>query len=153
MIIKSFNKILIANRGEIAVRIMKTAKKLGISSVAIYSEVDLESYHVRFADEAFCIGEQELNDTYLNVDKIISVALKSGCDAIHPGYGFLSESPILVDACNKAGITFIGPDIEAITLMGNKIEARNFVRKTGVPMTEGITGDTEHLLKNANKIK
>lgn len=153
MSIKSFNKILIANRGEIAVRIMKTVKKLGISSVAIYSEVDVDSYHVRYADEAFCIGDQELNETYLNVEKIISVALKSGCDAIHPGYGFLSESPTLVDACNKAGITFIGPTIEAITLMGNKIEARSFVKKTGVPMTEGITGDTEYLIKNANKIK
>lgn len=150
---KSFNKILIANRGEIAVRIIKSAKKLGIATVAIYSEVDRDSYHVRLADESYCIGKQELNETYLNIEKIIGVALESGSDAIHPGYGFLSESPLLVAACEDAGITFIGPNTNAITLMGNKIEARKFVKETGVPMTEGITGDPDTLLKNAHKIQ
>ena len=150
---KTFNKILIANRGEIAVRIIKSAKKLGIATVAIYSEVDDDALHMRSADEAYCIGKQELSETYLNIEKIIDVAIKTGCDALHPGYGFLSESPLLVDACNKAGITFIGPNTNAITLMGNKIEARKFVKEIGVPMTEGITGDTKTLLKNANKIK
>lgn len=150
---KTFNKILIANRGEIAVRIIKSANKLGIGTVAIYSEVDNDSLHMRVADEAYCIGEQELSDTYLNIEKIIEVAKKSGCDALHPGYGFLSENPLLVDACNNAGITFIGPNTNAITLMGNKIEARKFVRELGVPMTEGITGDPSTLLKNAHTIK
>ena len=149
---KTFKKILIANRGEIAVRIIKSAKKLGIKTVAIYSEVDDDALHMRSADEAYCIGEQELSDTYLNIEKIIDVAKNTGCDALHPGYGFLSESPLLVDACNKAGITFIGPTTNAITLMGNKIEARKFVKELGVPMTEGITGDTKTLLKNASKI-
>ena len=150
---KLFNKILIANRGEIAVRIIKSANKLGITTVAIYSEIDSDSLHVRKADEAHCIGKQELSDTYLNIEKIINVAKKAGCDALHPGYGFLAESPLLVDACNSAGITFIGPNTNAMTLMGNKIEARKFVKKTGVPMTEGITGDTATLLKNAHTIK
>ena len=152
-IMNSFNKILIANRGEIAVRIIKSAKKLGIATVAIYSEVDSDSYHVRIADESYCIGKQELSETYLNIDKIIGVAKNSGSDAIHPGYGFLSESPLLVAACKDAGITFIGPNTNAITLMGNKIEARKFVKETGVPMIEGITGDPDTLLKNAHTIK
>ncbi len=150
---KIFRKILIANRGEIAVRIIKSAEKLGIRTVAVFSEVDRDSLHVRSADESYCIGKQELSETYLNVDKIIEVAIKSNCDGIHPGYGFLSESPLLVEACENSGITFIGPNTNAINLMGNKIEARKFVKKTGVPMTEGITGDTSTLLKNAHKIK
>ncbi len=149
---KSFKKILIANRGEIAVRIMDTARKLGIISVAVYSEVDSDSYHVRMADEAYCIGERELSETYLNIEKIIDVAIQSECDAIHPGYGFLAESPLLVEASEKAGITFIGPNTRAITLMGNKIEARKYVKETGVPMTEGVTGDTAKLLKDSKKI-
>ena len=153
IIMKLFNKILIANRGEIAVRIIKSAKKLGIKTVAIYSEVDNDSLHMRMADEAYCIGEQELSDTYLNIEKIIAVAKKTGCDGLHPGYGFLSESPLLVDACNNADIVFIGPNTNAITLMGNKIEARKFVKELGVPMTEGITGDTKTLIKNAHTIK
>lgn len=150
---KLFKKILIANRGEIAVRIIKSAKKLEIGTVAIYSEVDNDSLHVRMADEAYCIGKQELSDTYLNIEKIINAAQSAGCDGLHPGYGFLAESPLLVDACNNAGIKFIGPNTNAITLMGNKIEARKFVKEIGVPMTEGITGDTSTLLKNANSIK
>jgi len=150
---KLFNKILVANRGEIAVRIIKSAKKLGISTVAVFSEVDNDSLHMRSADEAYCIGEHELSDTYLNVEKIIEVAKNTNCDALHPGYGFLSESPVLVNACEAAGITFIGPTTKAITLMGNKIEARKFVKEIGVPMTEAITGDTKTLLKNAGSIK
>ncbi len=149
---KKFEKILIANRGEIAVRIIKSAKKLGIGTVAIYSEVDSDSLHVRMADEAYCIGKQELSETYLNIEKIIEVAQSTGCDGLHPGYGFLAESPLLVEACNNAAITFIGPNTNAITLMGNKIEARKFVKELGVPMTQGITGDTATLLKNAGSI-
>ena len=148
----SFNKILVANRGEIAVRVMKSARKLGIRSVAVYSEVDKDALHVQKADEAYCIGQQELSETYLNIDKIIDVAKKSGCGAIHPGYGFLAENQLFVKACDEAGITFIGPHAEAIRLMGNKIESREFVKKLGVPMTQGITGSPEELLKNAATI-
>ena len=149
---KIFKKILVANRGEIAVRIMRSARKLGIPVVAIYSEIDEDSLHVQMSDEAFCIGKEELSDTYLNVEKIISVAQKAGCDALHPGYGFLSESPLLVEACKAAGITFIGPNLEAIRLMGNKIEARAFVKKLNIPMTAGVTGTPEALLKKAHEI-
>ena len=149
---KLFHKILIANRGEIAVRIIRSAKKLGIQTVAVYSEIDQEALHIKKADEAFCIGKQELSETYLNIEKIIAVAQKSHCDAIHPGYGFLSENPLFIEACEKAGITFIGPHTRAIQLMGNKIEARSFVKKLKIPMTEGITGSPKVLLKNAYTI-
>lgn len=149
---KLFNKILIANRGEIAVRIIRSANKLGIRTVAIYSEVDTESLHSKLADEAFCIGKQELSETYLNIEKIIEVAKSNGCDAIHPGYGFLAENPLFVEACEKNSIVFIGPNSRAIRLMGNKIEARSFVKKLKVPMTEGITGNPEFLLNNASSI-
>jgi len=149
---KRFKKILVANRGEIAVRVIKSAQKLGIPTVAVYSEIDEEALHVHLADEAYCIGKEELSDTYLNVDKIIAAAKEAGCDALHPGYGFLSESPLLVEACKKAGITFIGPHPEAIRLMGNKIEARSFVKKLNIPMTAGITGTPAELLKKAYQI-
>jgi len=149
---KLFKKILVANRGEIAVRIINSAKKLGIKTVAVYSAADAGALHASMADEAYCIGEEELKDTYLNVDKIMEVARQAHCDALHPGYGFLSENPLLVKACDKNKITFIGPHVEAIRLMGNKIEARAFVKKLGVPMTEGVTGSPEILLKHAGKI-
>ncbi len=149
---KLFKKILVANRGEIAVRVMKSAKKLNIKTVAVYSLADKNSLHVRTADEAVCIGGNELADTYLNANKIIEAAKKTDCDALHPGYGFLSESPVLVAACEQNGITFIGPHTEAITLMGNKIEARKFVEEIGIPMTKGITGDLQTLFDNANQL-
>ncbi len=145
-----FNKILIANRGEIAVRVMKTAKKLGIKTVAVYSEIDKDSLHVAFADEAHCIGISELSETYLNIQKIIAIAKQSNCDAIHPGYGFMAENSKFVDACNDAGIIFIGPTTHSMKVMGNKIEAREFVRKLNIPMTQGVTGNKETLL-NAGK--
>lgn len=147
-----FDKILIANRGEIAIRIMRAAKALNIRTVAVYAAVDKDSWHVDFADEAYCLGEQELADTYLNVDKIMEIARETGADAIHPGYGFLSESPALVKACEDEGIVFIGPDTRAIRLMGNKIESREFVKKLNVPTTQGVTGDTEKLIAEAGKI-
>ncbi len=149
---KLFKKILIANRGEIAVRVIKSARKLGIETVAVYSEVDEDSLHVRYADEAYCIGKQELSETYLNIEKIMDVAVKAGCDAIHPGYGFLAENSLLVDACEKAGITFIGPHTRAMQVMGNKIEARAFVKEIGIPMTEGITGTPAELSKNIGQL-
>ena len=144
---KEITKILIANRGEIAVRIIRTARKMGIFTVAVYSAIDRDSLHVREADESVCIGNVELSETYLNIPGIIDAAKKTGCDAIHPGYGFLAENPLFVEACDAAGIIFIGPRAHAMRIMGNKISARDFVKKTGVPVTEGLTGDKETLLK------
>lgn len=150
---KSFKKILIANRGEIAVRIMKSAHKMGIKTVAIYSDADKGALHTQLADEAVRIGGAELSDSYLNVDKIVQAAQQTSCDALHPGYGFLSESALLVDACDKAGIVFIGPETRAMKLMGNKIEARAFVKKLNVPMTEGVTGTPSELVKKAASLE
>ncbi|MDF9796809.1 3-methylcrotonyl-CoA carboxylase alpha subunit [Catalinimonas alkaloidigena] len=145
-----FNKILIANRGEIAVRICRSAHTLGISTIAIYAEDDKASLHASMATEAVSLGEGKLSDTYLNIDKIIAIAQQYACDAIHPGYGFLSENPIFVKACEDAGIVFIGPSSEAIKLMGNKIAARKFAKEAGVPITEGFTGSTEEILEKAS---
>ena len=125
---------------------------MGIKTVAVYSRVDENALHVEMADEAWCLGEQELSETYLNIEKIINAARQSSADAIHPGYGFLAESPLLVKACEENNITFIGPNTRAIELMGNKIEARAFVRKLEIPMTDGVTGNPDELLKNAKKI-
>jgi len=149
---KLFNKILIANRGEIAVRIIKAAKLMGIQTVAVYSRPDAEALHTRLADESYFIGEQDLADSYLNVDKIMNIAKQSNCEAIHPGYGFLSENPILVSECNESGIAFIGPSTKAIELMGNKVQSRAFVTELGVPMTKGATGTIEELKAAANYI-
>ncbi len=149
---KLFKKILIANRGEIAIRVMKSAKKLGIATVAVYADADKNSLHVRTADEAWPLGGNELITTYLDAKKIIRIAKESGCDAIHPGYGFLSESPVLVQLCTDNNLTFIGPHARAILLMGNKIEARKFVDAIGVPMTKAITGDIQTLPEKAKSI-
>lgn len=149
---KVIHKILIANRGEIAVRVIKTARKLGIKTFAVYSQVDADSLHVTMADEAWCIGEVELSDTYLNITKIMEVAKQTGCDAIHPGYGFLAENPLFVSACVEAGIIFIGPRPDAMRIMGNKIEARAFVKKINIPMTEGVTGTPDELERTAHTI-
>ncbi|MBN2174834.1 MAG: acetyl-CoA carboxylase biotin carboxylase subunit [Bacteroidales bacterium] len=150
---KLFKKILIANRGEIAVRIIRSASELGIRTVAIYATPDEDSLHVEMADEAYHLGDStELSETYLNIDKIIEIAKESGAEAIHPGYGFLAENPAFVASCDKAGIVFIGPNTKAIKLMGNKIESRAFVKKIGIPMTDGITGDVKTLRKKAGEI-
>ncbi len=145
-------KLLIANRGEIAVRIIRTARKMGIRTVAIYSEIDKSSLHHSFADEAYCIGKSELSETYLNIPAIIHIAKSSHCDALHPGYGFLSENPTLVKACNKAGIIFVGPEAQVMEVMGNKVEARNFVSSIGVPVTKGISGTTAAILGQVDEI-
>ena len=150
---RKFNKILIANRGEIAVRIIRAAGELGIATVAVYSEADKDSLHIEMADEAWSIGEEALADTYLNVDKIMEVAIAAQADAIHPGYGFLAENPQLVAACEKHDMVFIGPSVKAIQLMGNKIEARAFVDKLGVPMTKAVIGTTEELIAHAKNIE
>ena len=149
---KLFNKILIANRGEIAVRVIRSARKLGIQTVAVYSTPDADALHTKMADEAYLIGGQDLSDSYLNVAKIMEVAKTSGADAIHPGYGFLAENPELVNACEKEGISFIGPSLRAIRLMGNKVEARDFVSKLGTPMTKGAVGSHKDLIEAAKDI-
>ena len=149
---KLFKKILIANRGEIAVRIMKSARTLGIKTVAIYAQADIDSIHVDFVDEAYCVGEVELSETYLNIDKIIDLAEKTGCDAIHPGYGFLSENSKFVEACDARNIVFIGPNAASMELMGNKIQARKFIESIGVPQVDAVIGDAESLFEKSKKI-
>ncbi|TSA25995.1 MAG: acetyl-CoA carboxylase biotin carboxylase subunit [Bacteroidetes bacterium] len=145
-------RILIANRGEIAVRIMRTAGRMGIRTVGIYSRIDSDSLHISMADKAICIGESELSETYLNIPKIIEVALNTSCDAVHPGYGFLAENAAFVQACDEAGLIFIGPNTHAMQVMGNKIEARAWAKKSGVPITEGLTGTKEVLLKAKDRV-
>ncbi|WP_421824688.1 acetyl-CoA carboxylase biotin carboxylase subunit [Flagellimonas oceanensis] len=131
-------KILIANRGEIAVRVMKTVKKMGIQTVAVFSEADRNAPHVQFADEAVCIGEAPSNKSYLKGDKIIEVAKQRNVDGIHPGYGFLSENADFAEAVEKSGITFIGPKSKAIRIMGSKLAAKEAVKAYDIPMVPGI---------------
>jgi acetyl-CoA carboxylase biotin carboxylase subunit len=147
-----FHKILIANRGEIAVRVIRAVQDLGIRAVAIHSEADSQALHVRMADEAYSLGGNDLADTYLNIGKIVGIAKTCGAEAIHPGYGFLSENSLFVKACDEAGIVFIGPNTRAMKLMGNKIESREALKDSGIPMTEGITGDIPTLLKRVKEI-
>jgi len=130
-------KILVANRGEIAVRIIRSCRELGIISVAVFSEADRKSLHVRYADEAFFIGPSPSIESYLNIDKIIDIAKKSGADAIHPGYGFLSENAEFSERCKKEGIIFIGPSSFSISAMGDKITARQSMINAGVPVVPG----------------
>lgn len=150
-----FNKILIANRGEIACRIIKTARRMGIESVAVYSTADRDSLHVRLADEAVCIGEPAAAASYLNIDAIINAAVNSGAQALHPGYGFLSENPRMAQACAKAGIVFIGPSVAAMQAMASKQLAKQMLEKTTVPLTPGYHGSDQtdaRLLQEAKKI-
>ena len=130
-------KLLIANRGEIAVRIIRACREMGIASVAVYSEADKESLHVQLADEAVCIGPAPSSKSYLNMERIISAALVTGADAIHPGFGFLSENAAFAECCEKCGITFVGPPSSVIRSMGNKQEARNTMIKASVPVIPG----------------
>ncbi len=138
-----FNRLLIANRGEIAVRIIKTAKEMGYETVAIYSEADSDSPHVSLADQAVCIGAAAVDQSYLNIDKILSAAERTGADAIHPGYGFLSESAEFAERCEAAGFCFIGPDANAIALMGNKTIARQKMSGKAVPLVPGYDGPSD----------
>jgi len=135
-----FKKILIANRGEIAVRVIRACKELGIKSVAVYSEVDKDCLHVKLADEAYCIGPAAPSQSYLNVPSIISVAEVAGADAIHPGYGFLAENAKFAEICNDHKIKFIGPTPDAMRKMGDKVTARKTVKKVGVPVVPGSEG-------------
>ena len=138
-----FKKVLIANRGEIALRVMWACKELGVKTVAVYSEADAHSLHVRFADEAVCIGPPRNIESYLNIPAIISAAEITGAEAIHPGYGFLSESSYLAEICEACNIKFIGPGPQAIRLMGDKSRARKAMMKAGVPVVPGSPGVLE----------
>jgi len=139
-----FRKILIANRGEIAVRILRACRELGIRSAAVFSEVDRKSLHVRLADEAYPIGPAPSRESYLRVDKIMDVARRSGCDAVHPGYGFLAENAALPRACAETGITFIGPSAEAMEALGSKTAGRQLARRSDVPTVPGANDPIEN---------
>ena len=135
-----FKKILVANRGEIAVRIIRACKEWGISTVAVHSDVDVDSMHVRLADESICIGSRQPQNSYLNISAIMSAADLTGADAIHPGYGFLSENSNFAEVVGKHGIKFIGPTPEIIKMMGDKIEAKRIAKLNGLPIIEGSDG-------------
>jgi acetyl-CoA/propionyl-CoA carboxylase biotin carboxyl carrier protein len=134
-----FEKVLVANRGEIAIRVMRALKEMGVASVGVYSEADRETPHVREADEAFLLGPATPAESYLSIEKILEVAQKSGAEAIHPGYGFLAENAAFAEACEQAGVTFIGPPPSAIEAMGSKTRAREIMEKAGVPIVPGAT--------------
>ena len=139
-----FNKVLIANRGEIALRVIRACKELGIKTLAVYSEPDVDSLHVQLADEAICIGPGPSNQSYLKIDRIISAAEVGDCDAIHPGYGFLSENAHFADVCASCNIKFIGPPSSAIRSMGDKNTARATAKRAGMPVTPGSDGIVEN---------
>ncbi|AVK82563.1 biotin carboxylase [Lysinibacillus sp. B2A1] len=133
-----FKKVLIANRGEIARRIIRTCKRLNIQTVAVYSEADAGSLHVKDADEAYCVGKPPVAQSYLNIDSILEIAQESSADAVHPGYGLLSENADFAKRCTEAGLTFIGPSADVIASMGSKLEARKTMKAAGVPIVEGV---------------
>src|SRR6201990_194312 len=150
-----FSKILIANRGEIACRVIKTARRLGVKTVAVYSDADAGARHVAMADEAVHIGGSAARDSYLVVDKILDAVKRTGAEAVHPGYGFLSENAGFAEACGKEGIVFIGPPPPAIRAMGSKSEAKKIMEKAKVPLVPGYHGDDqspELLAKEAARI-
>ncbi|MCK5037636.1 MAG: ATP-grasp domain-containing protein, partial [Thermoplasmata archaeon] len=142
-------KVLIANRGEIAMRVINACQEMGILTVAIYSDVDEGALHVNTADEAYPLGDPTPSESYLNIPKILDIAKMSGADAIHPGYGFLSEREEFAEACVKAGLIFIGPSAEVIHGMGDKIEAKRTMKKAGVPVIPGFTGEEDETIQQA----
>ncbi len=150
-----FKKILIANRGEIACRVIKTAKKMGIATVAVYSDADARAPFVQMADEAVHIGPPPASESYLIAEKIIDACKQTGAEAVHPGYGFLSERTSFAEALAKEGIEFIGPPVGAIAAMGDKIESKKLAMEAGVNVVPGFVGeidDTEHAVKISNEI-
>src|SRR3954463_16468100 len=138
-----FKKVLIANRGEIALRVIRACRELAIQTVAVYSEADRESLHVRFADDDVCIGPAPARESYLNIPRIIAAAEIAGADAIHPGYGFLAENAEFAETCAASNITFIGPTADQIRLMGDKATARKTMSEVGVPIVPGTPGPVE----------
>ena len=149
-----FKKILIANRGEIAIRIIRACKEMDIQTVAVYSKADKNSLHVKFADEAICIGEGPALDSYLNIPRIVAAGEITNADAIHPGYGFLAENANFSKICKENGFTFIGPEAEIIDLMGDKVNARNAAKNAGVPIIPGSNtlSSFDELLEIADEI-
>src|SRR3990167_66265 len=151
-----FSKILIANRGEIAVRVIRACKEMGIRTVAVYSEADRNSFHVRMADEAICVGGPPPAQSYLNIPAIISAAEITDVDGLHPGYGFLSQDAHFAEICESCNITFIGPTVQSMRLMGDKIAAKDLMRKTGIPIIPGSIAavrNKEDALKTARRIQ
>ncbi|MDD2227308.1 MAG: acetyl-CoA carboxylase biotin carboxylase subunit [Clostridia bacterium] len=144
------NKVLIANRGEIAVRIIRACKELGIPCVAIYSKADQDSLHVKFADDAICVGGAKNCDSYLNMNNIISAAISTGCNAIHPGYGFLSENVKFVEIIERCKLKFIGPNSETISKLGNKLMAKEIAKQAKIPIIEGSDGILENVKQGLN---
>src|SRR5215217_4005122 len=138
-----FSKILIANRGEIACRVIKTARSMGIRTVAVYSEADAGARHVRLADEAVLIGPPPARESYLRIDAILGAAKETGAQAVHPGYGFLSENEDFALACAREGVVFIGPPVEAIRAMGSKSASKQLMEKAGVPLVPGYHGENQ----------
>ena len=150
-----FKKILIANRGEIALRVIRTCREMGIKTVAVYSTADKDSLHVKFADEAVCIGKPSSADSYLNIPHIMAAAEITNADAIHPGYGFLAENSKFARICAESGVKFIGPTPEMINSMGDKITAKETMIKAGVPVVPGVEGlleGVDHAKKSAKEI-
>ena len=149
-----FKKVLVANRGEIAVRVMRACREMGIKTVAIYSSADRKAIHRLYADESYYVGEAEARKSYLNMDKIIEIAKKSGAEAIHPGYGFLAENPEFARRCEEEGIVFIGPKPDVIEAMGSKVNARKMMKEAGLPVVPGSPAlkDAEHAKEWAEKI-
>src|ERR671923_2701357 len=150
-----FEKILVANRGEIAVRVIRACKELNIRTVAVYSEADANSMHVQLADEAICIGKAASSESYLRIDRIISSAEVADVDAIHPGYGFLSENAHFADVCENCNIRFIGPSSRAMNALENKAVSRALAKKAGVPVppgSEGVIENEQEALATAKKI-
>ena len=147
---KPIKKVLVANRGEIAIRIMRSCREMGIETVAVFSDADRTAMHVRYANEAYNIGKAPSSESYLNMDKIIATAKSSGADAIHPGYGFLSENSRFARRCREEGLRFIGPSPESIEMMGDKISARKKMIAAGVPV---VPGTTEKVTSEAEAVK
>ncbi|MEI7433850.1 MAG: acetyl-CoA carboxylase biotin carboxylase subunit [Methanomicrobiales archaeon] len=142
---KFFEKVLVANRGEIAIRVMRACRELGVETVAIYSDADINSLHVKYADEAFHVGEAPPSKSYLNIDRILEVAKKSGAEAVHPGYGFLAENYRFARRCQEEGVTFIGPSWQTIEMMGSKIGSKKTMRDVGVPVVPGTEGGVRNV--------